>query len=141
MSTLPYLKPPWMQRNVANRLVPLVRPSLISKLSVRGRHSGRWHTVPVAVLEYDGERYLVSYRGESDWARNLRSVGAGRLSSKGHVEDIAVTEVPINQRAQLLQAYRARYAAMPTVSNVLEALPEPADHPTFKITAASPVTK
>jgi hypothetical protein len=57
-----YLRPPWMQRHVANRLVPVFRPSLIAKLSVRGRKSGRWRTVPVVVLEHDGERYLVSYR-------------------------------------------------------------------------------
>jgi hypothetical protein len=61
-----YLKPPWMQRHVGNRLAPRFRPSLISKLSVPGRRSGRTRTVPVAVLEHEGERYLVSYRGESD---------------------------------------------------------------------------
>jgi hypothetical protein len=30
-----YLKPPWMQRHVGNRMAPLFRPSLISKPSVR----------------------------------------------------------------------------------------------------------
>jgi hypothetical protein len=66
-----YIKPPWMQRHVGNRMSVLFGPSLISKLSVRGRRSGRWHTTPVAVLEHNGVRYLVSYRGASDWARNL----------------------------------------------------------------------
>jgi hypothetical protein len=57
-----YLKPPWMQRHVGNRLSVLIRPALLSKLSVRGR----WHTTPVALLDHNGERYLISYRGASD---------------------------------------------------------------------------
>jgi hypothetical protein len=61
MSARRYLKPPWMQRHVGNRLAPLFRPSIVSKLSVEGRRTGRIQTVPVAVLELEGERYLVSY--------------------------------------------------------------------------------
>jgi deazaflavin-dependent oxidoreductase (nitroreductase family) len=137
MSERRYLKPPWMQRHVANRLVPLFRRSLISKLSVRGRRSGRWHTVPVAVLDHQGERYLVSYRGESDWVRNLRVARGGRLRKKGRMEEIAVVEVPVAERAPLLEAYRARFGKMPTVAAVLDALPEPAHHPIFRITAAA----
>lgn len=136
MSDRPYLKPPWMQRHVGNRLAPFFRRSLISKLSVRGRRSGRWQTVPVAVLEHAGERYLVSYRGESDWARNLRASRAGRLSKQGRVEEIAVVEVPVPERAPLLDAYRARFGKLPTVAGVLDALPDPADHPIFRITPA-----
>jgi hypothetical protein len=55
-----YLKPPWMRRHVGNRIAPLFRPSLLWKLSVPGRRSGRWHTLPIAVLDHHGERYLVS---------------------------------------------------------------------------------
>jgi hypothetical protein len=50
-----YLKLPWGQQHIGNRLAPLFRPSLISQLSVRRRRSGRWHTTPVAVLEHEGE--------------------------------------------------------------------------------------
>jgi hypothetical protein len=42
-----------MQRHVGNRLAPVFRPSL---LSVAGRRSGRTRTVPLAVLEHEGER-------------------------------------------------------------------------------------
>jgi deazaflavin-dependent oxidoreductase (nitroreductase family) len=129
-----YLKPPWMQRKVGNRIAPLFRRSLISKLSVRGRRTGRWHTVPVAVLEDGGERYLVSYRGESDWARNLRAAGGGRLTSRSVSEEISVIEVPVGEREPLLDLYRERFGGLPTVSKVLSALPDPADHPIFRIT-------
>jgi hypothetical protein len=133
MSNRRYLKPPWFQRNIINHLLPILRPSLISTLSVPGRRSGRWHTVPIALLETAGERYLVSYRGESDWAKNLRSSKSGRLRSYGRTEEITVSEVAPPERAVLLEEYRASYGRMPTVSAVLRALPDPADHPTFRI--------
>ena len=135
MTDRPYVKPPWMQRHVGNRLAPLFRPSLISKLSVPGRRSGRWQTVPIVVLEHDGERYLVSYRGESEWARNLRVSGGGRLRRRGRVEEIGVAEVPVAERGPVLDAYAARFGKMPTVAAVLRALPQPSDHPIFRITA------
>ncbi|MFJ9154224.1 nitroreductase family deazaflavin-dependent oxidoreductase [Streptomyces sp. NPDC102270] len=130
-----YLKPPWMQRHVANRLVPLFQRSMISRLTVKGRRSGRERTVPVAVLDHEGERYLVSYRGLSDWALNLRTTSEGRLSNRGRAEDITVEEVPEADRPPLLAAYRERYSGMPTVTGVLDALPDPADHPVFRIRA------
>ena len=138
MNSHRYIKPPWMQRHVGNRMSVLFRPSLISKLSVRGRRSGRWHTTPVAVLEHDGERYLVSYRGASDWARNLEVSHTARLTQRGGVEEIEVADVPVAERAALLDAYRDRYAKMPTVGSVLRALPDPADHPMFRITGSRP---
>jgi deazaflavin-dependent oxidoreductase (nitroreductase family) len=130
-----YIKPPWGQRHIGNRLAPLFRPSLITKLSVRGRRSGRWHTVPVAVLEHAGERYLISYRGASDWALNLDAARCGRLAQRGRVEEITVEDVPVEERAPLLEIYTARFGRMPTVRPVLRALPDPADHPTFRITS------
>ncbi len=39
-------------------------------------------------------------------------------------------------RALLLAAYGERYGKMPTVGPVLRALPDPADHPIFRITDA-----
>ena len=104
-SHIPYLKPPWMQRKIANRLVPLFQPSLISnisKLTVRGRKSGRAHTVPIAVLEFEGERYLVSYRGESDWAKNIRASKTAILHTYAGSEEIVMDEVPEGQRAPLM---------------------------------------
>jgi hypothetical protein len=133
MANRRYLKPPWMQRNVGNRLAPLFRPSLVQKLSVPGRRSGRWHTVPIAVLDHIGERYLVSYRGESDWVLDLRASNSGRLIRRGQVEEISVVEVPVADRPPLIEAYTDRYGKMPTVGSTLRALPDPADHPTFRV--------
>jgi deazaflavin-dependent oxidoreductase (nitroreductase family) len=140
MSDRRYLKPPWGQRHIGNRLAPLFRPSLISKLSVRGRRTRRWHTVPVAVLEHEGERYLVSYRGASDWALNLEASRSGRLAQRGRVAEITVEEVPVEERPPLLEIYAARFGRMPTVGKVLRALPDAADHPIFRITRSTALT-
>jgi hypothetical protein len=132
-----YRKPPWMQRSVGNRLAPLFRPSLVRKLSVPGRRSGRWHKLPIVVLDHNGERYLVSVYGQSDWALDLRASHRGRLTTRGRVQEITVVEVPVPDRAPLIQAYTARYGKMPGVAATLRALPDPADHPTFYITATA----
>jgi deazaflavin-dependent oxidoreductase (nitroreductase family) len=133
-----YLKPPWTQRHIGNRLAPRFRPALIAKLSVPGRRTGRWHTVPIVVLEHERERYLVSYRGASDWALNLHASRHARITKLGHTEEITVEGVPTAERTPLLEAYRDVYGRMPTVEAVLRALPDPADHPVFRITHPEP---
>ncbi|MBY8339336.1 nitroreductase/quinone reductase family protein [Streptomyces spinosirectus] len=133
MADRTYLKPPWMQQHVGNRLAPLFGRSVVSRLSVRGRTSGRRRTVPVAVLEYEGERYLVSYRGLSDWALNLRATPECRLTVRGRTEELIAEEIPEAERPPIMAAYREKYGGMPTVSSVLTALPDPADHPVFRL--------
>jgi deazaflavin-dependent oxidoreductase (nitroreductase family) len=129
-----YLKPPWMQQHVGNRMAWLFGRSRLSKLSVIGRQSGRWRTTPVAVLDYEGQRYLVSYRGESEWVRNLRAAGGrARLRHKGQLEEISTAEIPVEERPPMLEVYSERYGKFPTVADVLHALPDPADHPIFRI--------
>jgi deazaflavin-dependent oxidoreductase (nitroreductase family) len=138
MSSRRYRRPSWMQLHVGNRLAPLFRPSMVLKLSVPGRRTGRWHTLPIVVLDHDGQRYLVSVDGESDWVLDLRASSTGRLTGRGHYEVITVAEVPVAERAALLRAYTDRYAKMPTVAARLRALPDPADHPTFRILTVAP---
>lgn len=133
-----YIKPPWVQRNVANRVAPLVRPDIVSKLSVPGRRTGRWRTTPIGVLDHDGERYLVAAWGVSDWARNLRAARRGRLFNRGRVEEIEVVEVPTAERPPILAAYGVRYAGIPRVGELMTALPDPADHPIFRIIDGKP---
>jgi hypothetical protein len=41
--------------------------------------------------------------------------------------------VPATERGRLLDAYRDRPGTMPTVSRVLRAMQDPADHPIFRI--------
>jgi len=101
-------------------------------LAVPGRKTGEWRTVPVNVLEHEGERYLVAPRGETEWARNLRAVGRGELRRRGRVEAFTAVEVPVDERPALISAYRARWDK--EVRAMFKALPDPADHPVFRLT-------
>lgn len=57
-------------------------------LTVRGRTSGLPRTVPVAVTEIDGRRYVIGAYGDVDWTRNLRAAGAATIRLDGR--DVAV---------------------------------------------------
>jgi len=89
--------------------------------------------VPVIPVEYAGARYLVSPRGETDWVRNLRAAGQGELGGRGGSEEFRATEVPVEDRPAIIAAYRA--VAGRAVTSLFKALPDPADHPVFRIEA------
>jgi len=130
-----YRRPPWAARTIGARLAARFNRS-VSRLSIRGRVTGRWRTVSVAVLDQDGHRYLLAAHGDTDWSRNLRTAGRGRLETNGRVEEFTATEVPVGELPPLIDAYLRRYGRMPTVARTFRALPDPAQHPTFRINPA-----
>jgi len=132
-SSAPYLRPPWGARVIGNRMARLFARSVLSTLSVRGRTSGRWRSVPVAVLDHGGERYLIAPRGNTEWARNLRAAKSGRLQRKGRVEEFEAIEVPADERPPLIAVYLEQFGRFPTVAETFRQLPDPADHPTFRV--------
>jgi hypothetical protein len=88
-------------------------------------------TVPVNVLELDGQRYLVAPRGDTQWARNLRATGRGELRWRGRAEPFRANEIPDNERPRVVEAYLARWGYQ--VKSYFRALPNPVDHPVFRI--------
>jgi len=101
-------------------------------LAVRGRQSGEWRTVPVNVPDLDGERYLLSPRGESEWVRNLRVSGTGELRRRRTAEPFRATEVTdADTKARVIGVYLDRWGRQ--VKTYFEKLPDPADHPVFRI--------
>ncbi len=79
-------------------------------LYVRGRKSGEWRTTPVNPLTLaDGERYLVAPRGNTQWVRNLRTVGTGELHIGRKVEPFTATEVADDDKPAILRAYLKRW--------------------------------
>jgi deazaflavin-dependent oxidoreductase (nitroreductase family) len=134
MAAGPYRRPSWWQRTIGNRLAPVFGRKLVATLSVPGRTTGQRRTVPVVVLEHEGQRYLLAAFGNTSWSRNLRAAGQGTLRHHGQVEDFTAVEVPPQQRAPLIEAYLRRYGRAPGVRASFEQLPDPADHPTFRIT-------
>jgi deazaflavin-dependent oxidoreductase (nitroreductase family) len=116
----------------------LFRPSIVYRLTVPGRRTGQERSIAIAVLDHDGRRYLMSAFGDTEWSRNLRAAGHGRLDSRRGHEEFRATEVPVAERGPLIAAYLDKYRKLPTVEKTFAALPDPADHPTFRIEPVVP---
>lgn len=129
-----YVRPPWAARVIGGRMARLFRPRIVTLLSVPGRVTGTWRSTPVAVLRHDGQEYLLAAYGDTEWSRNLRAAGAGRLTRRGHVEDFTAVEVRPDELPPLMADYLRQFGTLPTVGRTFRALPDPADHPAFRIT-------
>lgn len=106
----------WIIRDLVNPLTRL----LVGKmgmddhngtriLEVKGRKSGIWHATPVRLLELNGRRYLVALQGETQWVRNLRVQGAGRIKLGEHVTDFAAVELADSDKLPVLRVYLERW--------------------------------
>ncbi|MDQ3784162.1 MAG: nitroreductase family deazaflavin-dependent oxidoreductase [Actinomycetota bacterium] len=102
--------------------------------AVRGRKSGAWRTTPVMPLRVDGATYLVSPRGETDWVRNLRAAKEGELRRFSRTRPFRAAEVPPTDRARFVEAYKSRWARAGPLKAQFDKLPDPADHPVFRLT-------
>jgi deazaflavin-dependent oxidoreductase (nitroreductase family) len=129
MTIQPYLRPNW----VINRIVHPVMVILGVKVSVavRGRRTGAWHTVPVNVLEVDGQHYLIAPRGNTQWARNLRVAGTGELRRRGWRRSFRAVELPDEAKPALIEAYRKNWGL--EANRFFAELPSPSDHPIFRL--------
>jgi hypothetical protein len=108
-----FQEPGWFTRRVFNPVVAWLSRRGLSLagsrvLEVRGRKSGEWRQTPVNPLRIDAERYLVAPRGNTQWVRNMRVSGGGRLVGRG-VEEFAASEIPEGERPPILRAYLAKW--------------------------------
>ncbi len=111
-----FKRPGWFTKNVFNRIVAGLTRLGISVwgsrvLEVRGRTSGQWRRTPVNLLALDGERYLVAPRGHTQWVRNLRASGEGRLRVGSRSEPFTAAELDDEHKAPVLRAYLKRWKA------------------------------
>jgi deazaflavin-dependent oxidoreductase (nitroreductase family) len=109
-----YAAPGWFTRNVFNRLVAWLTARGVSVwgsrvLEVRGRRSGEWRATPVNLLEVDGRTYLVAPRGVTQWVRNLRAAGTGRLRLGRRQWSFRATELDPEDTAEVLRSYLNRW--------------------------------
>ena len=91
-------RPGWFTTHVLNGIVAGLARVGISVagsrvLEVPGRASGTARRTPVNLLIVDGQRYLVAPRGHTQWVRNLRASGRGRLLLGRHREPFAAAEL------------------------------------------------
>jgi deazaflavin-dependent oxidoreductase (nitroreductase family) len=113
-------------------------------LSVPGRTTGKMRTIPVYVLRYEGERWLVAGYAGSDWVKNLRAAQWCTLIHDRTEERVGVVEVEdLPVRARVLREFVRRapgakrgYSISPDAP--LEEFAEIAPlHPIFRATAPS----
>lgn len=143
-------RPGWFTHRVFNPTVAALTRLGISVwgsrvLEVRGRKSGQLRRTPVNVLSLEGNRYLVAPRGDTQWARNLRASGEGRLLiGPRRGERFAATELDDEAKPPVLRAYLKRWKLEVGVffdgvgpdsseAELREAAPK---HPVFRLGAA-----
>ncbi len=84
-------------------------PSWGVNFEVPGRASGKLHSLPLVVADYEGERYLVAMMGNrSDWVLNVRANGGRAIIQHGRRQPVVLEDVPVESRAPILKAYLKR---------------------------------
>ncbi len=109
-----YQRPGWFTTNVFNRLVAGLTRLGVSVygsrvLEVKGRTSGQWRQTPVNLLSHEGGEYLVAPRGHTQWVRNLRASGEGRLRVGRRVHAFTAVELSDDEKPPLLRAYLKKW--------------------------------
>jgi deazaflavin-dependent oxidoreductase (nitroreductase family) len=109
-----YQRPGWFTKNVFNRAVAALTRLGVSVagsrvLEVRGRTSGEPRRTPVNLLTLDGTRYLVAPRGHTQWVRNLRAQGEGRLLVGRRAEQFSASEIADEEKPTILRAYLEKW--------------------------------
>jgi hypothetical protein len=78
-------------------------------LRVRGRTTGKVRGVVINLLSVDGRDYVVSPRGNTQWARNARAAGAVDMGPKWRSRQVRIAEVADDAKPQLLKRYLDRW--------------------------------
>ena len=143
-----YQAPGWFTTNVFNRLVATLTRAGVSVygsrvLEVRGRTSGEWRQTPVNLLKHEGGEYLVAPRGQTQWVKNLRVSGEGRLRVGGRTQSFRAVELSEGEAPAVLRAYLKKWKFEVGVffdgvgpeSSDEELRRIAPDHPVFRLTA------
>lgn len=78
-------------------------------LRVRGRKTGKRRGVVVNLLTVDGQDYVVSPRGDTQWARNARAAGAVELGPRWRTDQVRIVELADDAKPALLKRYLDRW--------------------------------
>lgn len=116
---------------MAHVVNPIVKLIGAPALTVQGRRTGRLITIPLAPFDYQGTRYLVGGRGETQWVRNLRAAGRGLLRYHGAPKAFRAVELQGSERDRVVVAYRDLMGRR--ARELFTAIPDLADHPVFRV--------
>lgn len=109
-----YQRPGWFTTNVFNRAIAGLTRLGVSVygsrvLEVQGRKSGEWRQTPVNLLQHEGAEYLVAPRGHTQWVKNLRARGQGRLRVGRRAQAFSAVELTDDEKPALLRAYLKKW--------------------------------
>ena len=79
-------------------------------ITIRGRKSGLDRTIPLAIIDVAGRRWVWSPWGDVQWVQNLRAAGRATITVRGHKEDVAATELDATQRVDFFREVMAPVA-------------------------------
>ena len=143
-----YQRPGWFTQHVFNPAVALLTRAGVSiagsrVLEVRGRKSGEPRRTPVNLLTVDDTQYLVAARGHTQWVRNVRASGEGRLLVGRRAQSFSAQELPDEEKPAILRPYLERwkwevgafFGGVGPDSSDDELLRIAPDHPVFRILA------
>lgn len=132
-------------RTTAMAFAAGIMPKRVAALEIPGRRSGRVISFPVAIADFEGERYLVSMLGKNvNWVRNLQAAGGQAVLRHGRREIVHLEEVEPGARAPILRRYlQVAPGARPHVpvdrrAPLAEFAQIAADYPVFRIRADVP---
>ena len=105
---------PNMAARAGNELIRWLAEAGISiagtrALRVRGRKTGKLRGVVINLLRVDGRDYVVSPRGNTQWARNARAAGSVDTGPRWRSRVVRITEVADEAKPQLLRRYLDRW--------------------------------
>ncbi len=144
-----YQPPGWLTTKVFNRVVAALTRLGVSVygsrvLEVKGRKSGQWRRTPVNLLRYEGAEYLVAPRGHTQWVKNLRASGQGRLRIGSRAQPFTAVELADDEKPPVLRAYLQKWklevgalfggAGPDAPDHELRRIAP--DHPIFRVTAS-----
>jgi F420H(2)-dependent quinone reductase len=78
-------------------------------LRVRGRKTGKTRGVVINLLTVDGRDFVVSPRGNTQWARNARAAGSVETGPRWRSREVRVAEVADDDKPDLLKRYLDRW--------------------------------
>jgi deazaflavin-dependent oxidoreductase (nitroreductase family) len=109
-----YQRPGWFTTHVFNRLIAGLTRAGVSVfgsrvLEVQGRKSGQWRQTPVNLLHHEGVDYLVAPRGHTQWVKNLRVSGQGRLRVGRRTQAFGAAELSDDDKGPVLRAYLKKW--------------------------------
>ena len=98
----------------ANGLIRFIAEAGISiagtkALRTRGRKTGKRRGVVINLLSIDDRDYVVSPRGNTQWARNARAAGVVEMGPRWRSRDVRIAEVADDTKPQLLKRYLDRW--------------------------------